>query len=98
MTYGDVPAPLPALVWAVVFTILLVAAVAVFALSLFASGITTGRATRLLAIPILASAMQGARLHTTHRAEGGPLRGKTGKHLVPLSLTTFEPKRFAYRP
>ena len=34
MTYGDVPAPLPALVWAVVFTILLVAAVAVFALVL----------------------------------------------------------------
>jgi hypothetical protein len=34
MTYGDVPAPLPALVWAVVFTILLVAAVAIFALVL----------------------------------------------------------------
>ena len=38
--HDDVPAPLPALVWAVVFTILLVAAVAVFALSLFPSGVT----------------------------------------------------------
>jgi hypothetical protein len=32
--HDDVPTPLPALVWAVVFTILLVAAVAIFTLVL----------------------------------------------------------------
>jgi hypothetical protein len=32
--HDDVPAPLPALVWAVIFTVLLVAAVAIFALVL----------------------------------------------------------------
>jgi hypothetical protein len=42
--HDEEPASLPALVWAVVFTILLVAAVAIFAL--VASRITTGRATR----------------------------------------------------
>jgi hypothetical protein len=55
--HHEEPAPLPALVWAVVFTILLVAAVAIFALvlySLVSSRITTGRAKRLPAIPILA--------------------------------------------
>jgi hypothetical protein len=55
--HDDVPTPLPALVWAVVFTILLVAAVAIFTLVLVASRITTGRAKRLPATPILASVM-----------------------------------------
>ena len=40
--HHEEPAPLPALVWAVVFTILLVAAVAVFA-SLVASGVTNAQ-------------------------------------------------------
>jgi len=29
---------------------------------------------------------------------GGLLSGQTEKHLLILSLTAFEPKRFAYRP
>jgi len=71
------PAPLPALVWAVVFTILLVQRWPYSCLSLFASGITTGRAKRLPAIPILASASQGARLHTSPFVAqiGGPTFG-----------------------
>jgi hypothetical protein len=88
--HDDVPTPLPALVWAVIFCILLVAAVAsACPYSLMASRITTGRVKRLPATPILASAMQGARLHTTHRAEGGPLRGQTGK-----TYAHSEPYRF----
>jgi hypothetical protein len=42
-SHDEEPAPLPALVWAVVFTILLVAAVAYSRLSLFASGVTNSQ-------------------------------------------------------
>jgi hypothetical protein len=57
-------------------------------LSLFASGITTGRAKRLPAIPIFASARQGARLHTTHYRRSASLIGHSGSSAFRLSTTT----------
>ena len=67
--------------------------------SLVASRTTTGHAKRLPAIPILASAMQGARLHTSlTRRSDFPFRGQTGKHLLVLGLTGFDPKPTWSRP
>jgi len=78
--HDEEPAPLPALVWAVVFTILLVAAVAIFALVLFASGVTNHNRPRqaLARHPNSCEALQGARLHISHyiiRADRRPAFG-----------------------
>ena len=62
--------------------------------SLVASRTTTGRAKRLPAIPILASAMQGARLHTTHYAQiGCPISGANRKTFTRSTLPLVNPKR-----
>jgi len=75
--HHEEPAPLPAMVWAAVLTILLVAAVAIFMLVLIplvASRITTGRRQALARHP---NSSFGARLHTSlTRRSDFPFRGK----------------------
>src|SRR5262249_27019750 len=60
--------------------------------SLMASRITTGRAKRLPAIPMLASAMQGARLRTNAQIESPLFGGKPEKHTLVLSFRVFNPR------
>ena len=91
--HHEEPTPLPALVWAVVFTILLVAAVAYSRLSLFASGITTGRAKRLPRHPnsCVGDVGRATSCYSTRRWWSA-FGGKPVKHMLVLSFSGFDPE------
>ena len=95
------PAPLPALVWAVVFTILLVQRWPYSCLSLFASGNHNRPGQALARHPnsCVGEPGRATSYFSICRADRrSHFRGQTGKQPLILSLTAFEPKRFAYRP
>ena len=48
--------------------------------------------------PLSRSQVSLGRITSLAAQIGGLLSGQTEKHLLILSLTAFEPKRFAYRP
>src|SRR6516162_4255075 len=48
--------------------------------------------------PLSRSQVSRGRITSLAAQIGGLLSGQTEKHLLILSLTAFEPKRFAYRP
>ena len=99
--HDEEPAPLPALVWAVVFTILLVAAVAIFALVLFASGVTNhNRPRQALARPnsCVCDAGRATSYYSLTRRSDFRFRGRSGHHSAIVYQSRFMSTRLNQSP